>query len=131
MQLITVTEVLNQHQFELCSELAGKAKIKCTYVIGCDPPRPDTEAYLTSSFSEAFSILRDNTLESMSVIFDWSLGGKSGSDWIPYTLPANLIVTEHFVMQSIRNLILRRVAGDLYDYLGFPEYYGPVSVVGN
>jgi hypothetical protein len=131
MQLITVTEVLNQHQFELCSELAGKAKIKCTYVIGSDPPRLNTDAYLTSSFSEAFALLRTNMLEAMSIIFDWNIGGKSGSDWIPYTLPSNLIVTEQFVRQSIRNLILRRVAGDLYDYLGFPEYYGPVSIVGN
>lgn len=131
MQLITVAEVLNHHQFNLCTELADKAKIKCTYVIGCDPPRLNTEAFLTPSFSEAFARLRDNTLETMSIIFDWSLGDKGGSDWIPYTLPSNLIVTEHFVQQSIRSLILWRVAGDLYDYLGFPEYYGPVSVIGN
>jgi hypothetical protein len=127
----TVADVLNQHQFELCAELADKAKIKCTYVIGCDPPPLNTEAFMTSSFSNAFSLLRSNTLETMSVIFDWSLGDKGGSDWIPYTLPSHLIVTEHFVRQSIRNLILHRVAGDLYDYLGSPEYYGPVCVIGN
>jgi hypothetical protein len=129
MQLAEIGVIIDPQQLGLCLELASRTKIECSYVIGCDSTGEDASAHLTSSFSDAFKLLQSNTIESMSVIFDWTIGDRLYSDWIPYELPANLIVTEHFVEQSIRNLIHRRIAFDLYDHLYEAEYNGPVNVV--
>ena len=127
MDLTVETDLLDLHQMNLCMELANRARINCSYVIGCDPARIRSDAFLTSSFSEAFAIMRRNELESLSVIFDWKLGERSGMGWIPYDLPASFVVDEDFVLRSIRCFIRRRIAEDLYKYLDEPSQVRPAS----
>ena len=87
MNLTTANEPVEREQLELCREFARMAKVERTYAVVPDPNSSKAGADLTDSFAEAFAMIRDQTSASLSVIFDWRSGGRTGSDSIRFFMP--------------------------------------------
>lgn len=129
MNLTTINEPAEREQLELCREFARMAKVERTYAVVPDPNSSKAGADLTNSFDEAYAMIRDQTAASLSVIFDWKSGGRTGSDSIRFFMP-HATATERFVEQTINNMIAQKITAVLYDDYAREELYsGPISVI--
>ena len=107
-------------------EEASLAYIISIYVVSS--PHEADHTRITSSLSEAYRDWMQTPDSVLTVEFDWDLGDISGHAALKYQGPKTATISESYVGQTLRNMMVRLIALKVSERKSVSEYAGPVVV---